>query len=289
MTDTNEAIERSARALAEELAREAIGFVDGQPTVVGHKADALDVVTAADVAIEAHARARIRADFPSHAILGEEEGLDREGREWTWVLDPIDGSFNYATRLPGAATAIALMHGDEARIGVIADFASRTVLSGRKGAGVTCGGRPLPPPSESVAELGRARLLIDPGHQSPDPSVFPAIQTFCKLAPVVPRLIGSAAVSLAALALEGGCFVGAGLKIWDAAAGMLLAEERGHTVLWWTYAGDSFHHVLAGDAELIRAFQPAMPDFIRAWSRKDTRSTGRSRDELLGPSATILL
>jgi hypothetical protein len=134
--------------------------------------------------------------------------------------------------------------------------------------------------------LGRARLLIDPGHQEPDPVIFRAIQSFAELAPVVPRLIGSAAVSLAAVALNGGCFVGAGLEIWDAAAGMLLAEERGRAVRWWRFAGDSSHHVLAGEPQLVHALQPVMPSFILAWRGK---SASTSADELLGPSATILV
>ena len=287
-----EAVERSALTLAEEVAREILGLVKGERAVIGHKTDALDVVTAADIAIEAHARARISASFPSHAILGEEEGLDEQGREWTWVLDPIDGTFNYATGLPGAASAIALMRGNETRVGVIADFSGRTVLSCLKGGGIACDGRP---PAGREAELGRARLLIDPGHQSPDAAVFRVIQALAELAPVVPRMIGSAAVSLAAVAVAGGCFVGAGLELWDAAAGMLLAEEAGRTVQWWKYTGDTSYHVLAGDAELVRALEPLMPDYIRAWLRGQVFHVPHQWNMedltpvLLGPSPTILL
>jgi fructose-1,6-bisphosphatase/inositol monophosphatase family enzyme len=178
------------------------------------------------------------------------------------------------------------MHGSETRVGVIADFALDTVFSCRKGAGMTWDGGSVPMDVGAAATLGRARLLIDPGHQVPDPVIFRALQSFAERAPVVPRMIGSAAVSLAAVALSGGCFVGTGLEIWDAAAGMLLAEERGRAVRWWRFAGDSSHHVLAGEPELVRAFQPVMPDFIRAWRGK---SASTSADELLGPSVMILV
>jgi myo-inositol-1(or 4)-monophosphatase len=286
----DEDIERSALSLAEELARAAIDLARGGRAVVGRKAGAFDVVTAADIAIESHFRSRIAERFPDHAVLGEEQGLDVDGREWTWVVDPIDGTFNYATGLGGAASSIALMRAGETRVGAIADFGLGTVFSGRKGGGVTCSGGSLPRDIEAVATLGRARLLIDPGHQSPDPTVFRIIQSLAELATVVPRMSGSAAVSLAAIAFAGGCFVGSGLEVWDAAAGMLLVEERGGAVRWWRFAGNSSHHVLAGEPELVDAFEPVMPHFIRAWrGRRDASVTNTpADDELLGPSATIL-
>lgn len=290
MSSHEQDVERSALALAGELAREAIELARGERAIIDRKAHEFDIVTAADVAIENHFRQRIGERFPDHAILGEEQGLDEEGRDWTWVVDPIDGTFNYATGLPGAASSIALMHGSETRVGVIADFALDTVFSCRKGAGMTWDRGSVPTDVGAASTLGRARLLIDPGHQAPDRVIFRALESFAELALVVPRLIGSAAVSLAAVALSGGCFVGTGLEIWDAAAGTLLADERGRVVLWWKYAGDTSHHVLAGDAELVGALRPAMPDFVNAWRRKaDTTSTSKFRDELLGPSANILL
>jgi len=290
MSSHDEEIERSAISLAAQLGREAIELARAERTIVGRKADAFDVVTAADVAIEAHVRRRIGEQFPGHGILGEEQGLDQGGRDWTWVVDPIDGTFNYATRLPGAATSIALMHASDTRVGVIADFALDAVFSCRKGAGMTWDRGVIPVDAGTAPALGRARLLIDPGHQVPDPIVFRVLQSFAELAPVVPRLIGSAAVSLAAVALDGGCFAGAGLEIWDAAAGMLLAEERGRAVRWWRFTGDSSHHVLAGEPDLVHALEPVMPDFIRAWRAKgDISRTGNRASELLGPSATILV
>jgi myo-inositol-1(or 4)-monophosphatase len=222
--------------------------------------------------------------------LGEECGLDGEGGEWTWVVDPLDGTFNYVTAFPGTASSIALMRAKETRVGVIADFELDSVFACRRGGGMTCDRESLPTCPGPASELGRARLLIDPGHQVPDPTTFGAIQAFADLAPLVPRLVGSSAVSLAAVALTGGCFVGAGLELWDAVAGVLLAEERGRTVRWWSFAGDSRHHVLAGEPDLVDAFEPAMSGFIRAWCGKSAMfSANRGLNQLLGPSPTILV
>src|SRR2546426_1550360 len=279
----DERVERAALVLAEDLAREAIELASAQPAGVGRKADVLDLVTSADTAIEQRFRQRIAARFPDHAVLGEEQGLDEEGRDWTWIVDPIDGTFNYATRFVGAGSSIALMHGDELRVGVVADLALGTVYSCRKGAGTTWIGGSLPIDVDSAGAPRRARLLVDPGHQVPDPSMFRVVGPLAGLAPVVPRMVGSAAVSLAAVALAGGCYVGAGLDVWDAAAGMLLAAPRGRTVRWWRRAGASDPHVLAGERELVLAYERVIPEFIEAWRRKTT-AAGR----LLGPSDTIL-
>jgi myo-inositol-1(or 4)-monophosphatase len=278
----DEPVEEAALALAEQLGREAIELARERPAVLRSKADALDVVTAADVAIERRFRARIGEEFPEHGILGEEQGLERNAGEWTWIVDPIDGTFNYATRLVGVGSSIALIRRHELRVGVVADFGLGTVLSARKGGGIRSS--EALPADDPWGALGRVRLLVDPGHQVPDPSVFGVLERMAALSPLAPRLIGSGAVSLAAVAHGGGCFVGSGLEIWDAAAGMLLAEERGHAVRWWRLAGDRFHHVLAGEPELVRVLEPLMPAFVEAWRRK-TSADG----SLLGPSDAILV
>jgi histidinol-phosphatase len=76
------------------------------------------LVTLADKQVEAHLRARIEERFPEHAILGEEEGLTREGASARWVLDPIDGTHGFARALPVWATLIALERDGVFEIGV---------------------------------------------------------------------------------------------------------------------------------------------------------------------------
>jgi len=76
------------------------------------------LVTLADKEVEAHLRARIEARFPDHAILGEEEGLTREGASARWILDPIDGTHGFARDLPVWATLIALEREGTVELGV---------------------------------------------------------------------------------------------------------------------------------------------------------------------------
>src|SRR5213593_3799442 len=114
------------------LARETKG---ASPRAVQTKADAFDLTTPADTAIERRLRERIAQAFPTHAVMGEEQGTSEGPYEWQWVLDPIDGTFNYFTGLPGAACSIALRRGNEIRVGAIVDFTTGAVVRARGGGG----------------------------------------------------------------------------------------------------------------------------------------------------------
>ncbi|MBN8532076.1 MAG: histidinol-phosphatase [Alphaproteobacteria bacterium] len=79
----------------------------------------LSPVTQADEEAESAMRAEIRRCFPGHGILGEEGGREGDGAEWTWVLDPIDGTKSFITGKPLFTTLIALCRGDAPVLSVI--------------------------------------------------------------------------------------------------------------------------------------------------------------------------
>ena len=87
------------------------------PLAIDIKADH-SPVTIADRVIEAELRKLIQQDFPSHGILGEEFGTTR-GSDFTWVLDPIDGTKSFISGLPLFGTLIALLHGEQPVLGII--------------------------------------------------------------------------------------------------------------------------------------------------------------------------
>lgn len=89
------------------------------PLEIDSKAD-LSPVTVADRAIEAALRRRIESRFPDHGILGEEFAT-RPGDQFTWVLDPIDGTRSFITGMPLFGTLIALLQGGKPVLGVV-DF-----------------------------------------------------------------------------------------------------------------------------------------------------------------------
>src|SRR5690606_5564881 len=100
--------------LARGIARRWFRRLDAVDT----KADRTPV-TPADREIEHALRARIRAAFPEHGVLGEEEGSERVDAEYVWVLDPIDGTKAFASGNPLFGTLIGLMHRGEPVVGVL--------------------------------------------------------------------------------------------------------------------------------------------------------------------------
>jgi inositol-phosphate phosphatase / L-galactose 1-phosphate phosphatase / histidinol-phosphatase len=110
----------AALALAGELADVARSIAlehFRRPLAVERKDDGTPV-TVADRAIESEMRRRIRAAFPAHAIRGEEFGVEGSG-EFTWVLDPIDGTKSFVTGFPLFGSLIALLHDGRAVLGVL--------------------------------------------------------------------------------------------------------------------------------------------------------------------------
>lgn len=112
----------AALALAGQLADVARDIVlqhFRKPLDVEHKTDG-SPVTIADRAIESEMRRRIRAAFPRHAIRGEEFGIEGEGSaEFTWVIDPIDGTKSFVTGFPLFGSLIALLRDGRPVIGVL--------------------------------------------------------------------------------------------------------------------------------------------------------------------------
>ena len=109
-----------ALALAGQLADAARAIARGyfrRPIEVEQKPDC-SPVTVADRAIETELRRMIRAEFPSHAIQGEEFGVE-SGTEFTWVLDPIDGTKSFISGFPLFGSLIALVREERAVLGVI--------------------------------------------------------------------------------------------------------------------------------------------------------------------------
>lgn len=108
-------------ALAMEMADAAAAIIRGhfrQPVGVDQKAD-LTPVTIADRDAEAAMRDMIKARFPNHGIIGEEEGADRADASHVWVLDPVDGTKRFITGNPQFGTLIALLQDGIPILGIV--------------------------------------------------------------------------------------------------------------------------------------------------------------------------
>jgi myo-inositol-1(or 4)-monophosphatase len=223
------AIAREAGALLLQYFHEGIK--------IEYKGDA-DLVTAADRASEALIRERISKKFPSHDVLGEEQGLNDQGSDYRWYVDPLDGTTNFAHGYPVFCVSMALEHrslehrsdAEAVRIaGVVYDPTRDELFTAEQGRGAHLNGKPI---SVSKASQLQECLLATgfPSHKRhKNPNIHFYHQITLRSHGV--RRAGSAALDLCNVA--SGRFDGFwefNLNPWDTAAGVLIVEEAGGKV-----------------------------------------------------------
>jgi len=207
----------------------------GQSVLLSHygrvfkvnKKGAFDLITEADTGSEKRIIATIEKAFPDHTILSEESGLNKGKADHKWIVDPLDGTTNFAHQLGLFSISIAFSLSGDTVIGVVLSPVTGELFTAVKGKGAKLNGRPIKvsnsqPVSESLLVTGFPYDLID--------CFNPLMTRFsrCLKASQGVRRLGSAAMDL--------CFVACGrfdgfweqnLKPWDTAAGELIAREAG--------------------------------------------------------------
>ena len=123
---------------------------------IRHKADRT-LVTAADTEIERMVRHQLAAAFPGDRIMGEEEGGTFEGAGRVWIVDPIDGTANFARAIPVWATLIALQIDGELVVGVASAPAMGERYAAARGEGATMNGKRIR--TSEIDDLGDAQFL----------------------------------------------------------------------------------------------------------------------------------
>lgn len=219
-------LEHVAR-LAGEVLRQ--GFQKNQ--LIEEKGRASDLVTATDRAAETVIRDYLSKTFPTHCLLGEEEGLSGVAdAEWTWIFDPLDGTTSFAHGLPFFSTCIALRRGRDIVAGIVYEPLRDELFAAEAGSGATLNGQRLS--VTTTTDLSRALLATGfPYRIAENPN-----KTLEVFAAVVPhargiRRMGSAGLDLAYVAcgrLDG--YWETLLQPWDCAAGALLVREAGGRV-----------------------------------------------------------
>ncbi|MCL6526828.1 MAG: inositol monophosphatase [Thermaceae bacterium] len=192
------------------------------------KSTPTDLVTQADRESETAIRALLTSRFPGHGVLGEEEGQQGEG-EFRWIVDPLDGTVNYAHGFPFYAVSIALEVRGQLELGVILDTARGELFTALRGAGARMNGRPIRV-SRQTQLLGSLLATGFPYDVQRDSENLTYFQRALAKGLTV-RRPGAAALDLAYVAagrLEG--FWEVKLNPWDVAAGWLLIEEAGGQV-----------------------------------------------------------
>jgi myo-inositol-1(or 4)-monophosphatase len=190
----------------------------------------VDLVTESDRRSEAAIVARLRSHFPQHAIVGEEGGTGATGAaRYTWHVDPLDGTTNYAHGYPCFAVSIGLLDDGEPIVGAVLNPFSRELFTAMRGQGAYLNQKQIR--VSPVDQLSKSLLATGfPTHLRTQSSNILYYWQFTLRSHGV-RRDGAASLDLCSVAcgrFEG--FWEFGLKSWDTAAGMLLVREAGGTV-----------------------------------------------------------
>ena len=211
----------------------------GRITTVTKKGD-INLVTEADIASEALIIERIKSHHPRHAILAEEAGnaVVVDGvAEWKWIIDPLDGTTNYAHGYPCFAVTIALERNGEIVVGVTFDPTRNELFAAEKGNGATLNGKLIR--VSATERLSESLIVTGFPYDFKRKDDFARHLTAFLMQSRGVRRDGSASIDMAYVAC--GRFDGfweEGLNPWDMAAGKLLIEEAGG---WITgYNGEPF-------------------------------------------------
>lgn len=209
-------------------------------------------VTEADHAAEKAIIAVIQSKFPDHFILSEEAGKIIQDSAYKWIIDPIDGTINFAHGIPLNCVSIAIEHKGEMLMGAVYNPHMNEFFFAEKGKGAFLNDKAIHVSNES--EVIKACLVTGFPYTYLDMANGPLeiFERFIRKGIPVRRL-GSAAIDL--------CWVAAGrfdgfyehkLEAWDSAAGYLIVEEAGGKVTDFTGAAFSpyQHRILASNGKI---------------------------------------
>ena len=189
-----------------------------------------NVVTDVDLAAEQAVLELLRAEYPHFGILSEESAPVETGSPYTWVVDPLDGSRNYANGVPHFCVVVALAQGNEMVLGVTYDPVRDELFTAERSRGAFRNGSPISVSGRE--EIDQALLGFDLGYV--DEKAGLALDMIRALWPGMQsiRLMGSAALGLAyAAAGRVDLYFHHALSPWDVASGLLLVQEAGGVVV----------------------------------------------------------
>jgi len=208
------------------ILRDYFGNVDGI-----HKKGPSDLVTDADVASQNEIIKTIRAKFPDHCILAEETGDHKlESGDCQWIIDPLDGTTNFAHGIPIFCISIAFAVKGKTRVGIVLNPINGELFTAVEDQGATLNNRPITVSEQTDITESLLVTGFPYDFQAIIHSVMRRFQE-CLLAARGLRRLGAAALDLCYVAcgrFEG--FWEENLQPWDTAAGALIAEMAGGCV-----------------------------------------------------------
>ena len=216
----------------------------------------VDIVTERDEEAEEVIREALLGAYPSYGMLGEEGGETPGEEDRRWIVDPLDGTTNYAHGLPIFAVSIALEKAGEVVVGVVHDPISEETFVAERGRGARLNGKPV-----SVSETDElVRALVVTGFPYDREEMPAAVDLFGRFSVRTQsmRRLGSAALDLCYVAsgrLD--AYYERGIRAWDVAAASLILQEAGGKIT--DYKGRPFQ---VEDGELVASNGPLHPALV---------------------------
>ncbi len=249
--------------LLRQVAREEILTRRARPEIA-HKGDG-SLVTDADHAIQTRLIEVLQPHYPDIPLLGEEMPATQQRQllqsqaAGLWVLDPLDGTTNFAAGLPLCVSSLALLHGGEIVLGLIYDPFQDELFMARRGQGAWLNGKPLRLESHATL-LNEGIGLIDGKRLSP--------ALACALASQSPfrsqRSLGSVALEWCQMAAGRAlAYLHGRQSLWDYAAGILIFAEAGGCSA--TLEGDSLFELSLTPRSALAAPSAELLETWQAW------------------------
>jgi len=220
-----------------------------------------DLVTEADLLSEKTILQIITAAFPGHGIMSEEAGTRRAGNEYTWIIDPLDGTNNFHFGMPLFCVNIALARRGDVVLGITFDPIRNEIFRAVKGKGAYLNNSRIA--VSDVVDLGDAAVGVDLGYDDGRSSELlnMAIGLWTKIHCM--RLIGSSSLGMAYVACGRlSLYFHKSLYPWDSASGLLLIREAGGEVTDFTG-----RRATIKDREIIAA-NPRLGRVFRDWLKQ---------------------
>lgn len=207
-----------------EVARRNFGKVSGY----SKPSDNNQVLTDTDLEVGEYIVDAIQQHFPDHNIIDEEAGVIDRGSQYTWVVDPIDGTSNFANGVPTYGTMIGLLDGATPVAGGLSLPAFQEIYLAEKSHGATCNGVKLHMSEETSLLHTLVAYGID-GHQENPAYTVDECQTLAKIILGIRNLRSSNSVFDIGMLVKGkyGGALNRTSKIWDNVAQQILIEEAG--------------------------------------------------------------
>jgi myo-inositol-1(or 4)-monophosphatase len=255
-----------AMIVARDLGKWAIMVASSMdPGEISLKQNPADIVTEIDVMIEAHVREVIAANFPGHNFVGEEMGGKFEADTPSWYLDPIDGTTNFANRMPWSSFSLALAFNRTPLVGVVIDPWRNSLFEAQAGKGSKLNGRRIHVESLIDVENPLASRIVSTelAAYQPWPGMLTLLDELAKNYCTM-RIMGSGTLTLTGVAAGRG--VGAVIGQYspiDHLAAAIIVHEAGGAV--WDENGEV--NLFPASGGIMSATPAAAPALYAIWKK----------------------